>query len=609
MGAAIAITGIGVISAIGLNAEQTLQSLRQKRSGIAAPKYLSTSHVELPVGEVPLSDEELNRLLLLPEDEEISRTTLLGAVAARQAYGSAGLTPFDVRDERMAFISGTTVAGMDLTERHFHEMLADGVAASKILSHDCESNTLEIARLSGLEGCHPATVSTACSSALNAIIMGVKMLLAGEAERVVAGGSEALSRFHLNGFNSLMILDKEQCRPFDTTRQGLNLGEGAAYVVLERVEHAQKRGVKPLAYIGGYGNRCDAYHQTATSPTGEGAYLAMTDALACADTSPLEIDYINAHGTGTPDNDRSESTAMRRVFGDRLPPVSSTKSFTGHTTSASGSIELVITLLAMRHGFVPASLGFGSADADCVTPSSGEDRAVIHKALCNSFGFGGNDSSLLITDEPVALAEPDHSVPFHIAAMHRVTTVDKLAELRQYVSPMESRRMSTLLKAALLTSMKALEKAEITRPDAIIIATRYGMLEQGEKILQHLDQNGEEGLSPTLFMQSTHNTIAGTLAIRLGCHGYNLTVSSLQEAQREARRLLEEGRATTVLIGHHDFYPPIFRVIMERARGGSLPELTSTAVVVTSKVAEKSPNNSYFCASLFLGWPSKAGPP
>ncbi|MCD8395008.1 MAG: beta-ketoacyl-[acyl-carrier-protein] synthase family protein, partial [Bacteroidales bacterium] len=562
---AIAITGIGVISAIGKNPAEVLESLRQKRSGIATPKYLKTSHQELPVGEVKLSDDELKALLQLPENEEFSRTTLLGAVAARQAYADAGLTPFDVRDHRMAFISGTTVGGMDLTERHFREMLAEEDAARKILSHDCASNTQEIARLSALEHCHMATVSTACSSALNSIIMGVKMLLAGDAELVVAGGTEALSLFHLNGFNSLMILDHEQCRPFDASRQGLNLGEGAAYVVLERVERALKRGATPLAYIGGYGNHCDAFHQTATSPTGEGAYLAMTDALACASTLPSEIGYINAHGTGTPDNDRSESAAMRRVFGDALPPVSSTKSFTGHTTSASGSIELVITLLAMRHGFIPASMGFAIPDADCVIPSAGEGKAMIHKALCNSFGFGGNDSSLLLSDTPVDLPEPNKDTPFHIAGMHKVTQTEKLAELRQYVLPMESRRMSTLLKAAVLTSMKALEAAKVDRPDAIIIATKYGMLEQGEKILQHLDQNGEEGLSPTLFMQSTHNTIAGTLAIRLGCHGYNLTVSSLQEAQREARRLLQEGRATTVLIGHHDFYPPHFRALLEKA--------------------------------------------
>lgn len=587
MSAAIAITGIGVISAIGGNAAEVLQSLRLKRSGIAAPRYLDTSHRELPVGEVKLSDDELKHLLSLHQDEEYSRTTLLGAVATRQAYADARLIPFDVRDQRMAFISGTTVAGMDVTERHFHEMLADETSARKILSHDCASNTREIAQLSGLERCHMATVSTACSSALNAIIMGVKMLLAGDAELVVAGGSEALSRFHLNGFNSLMILDHEQCRPFDATRQGLNLGEGAAYVVLERVEHAQKRGVTPLAYIGGYGNRCDAFHQTATSPTGEGAYLAMSDALACAGIAPSEIDYMNAHGTGTPDNDRSESAAMRRAFSDAVPPVSSTKSFTGHTTSASGSIELVITLLAMRHGFVPASLGFTTQDTYCVTPSIGVDGITIHKALCNSFGFGGNDSSILLSDTPVNLHEPNHDTPFHIASMHRVTDVAKLAELRQYVSPMESRRMSTLLKAALLTSMKALEKAEVACPDAIIIATRYGMLEQGEKILEHLHQQGEEGLSPTLFMQSTHNTIAGSLAIRLGCHGYNLTVSSLQEAQAEARRLLDEGRATTVLIGSHDYYPPLFHSLLEKANSRSLPTLSSTAVLVTCHLPDE----------------------
>ena len=155
-----------------------------------------------------------------------------------------------------------------------------------------------------------------------------------------------------------MILDHQRCRPFDATRAGLNLGEGAAYIVLESEEMASKRGVKPHVYLTGYGNACDAFHQTASSEDGEGAYLAMKEALVMAHVSPKEIQYVNAHGTGTPNNDQSESVSLQRLFGAHMPLVSSTKSFTGHTTSASGSIEAVICILAIQHHFVPTNLGW-----------------------------------------------------------------------------------------------------------------------------------------------------------------------------------------------------------------------------------------------------------
>ncbi|MBQ4184104.1 MAG: beta-ketoacyl-[Bacteroidales bacterium] len=216
--------------------------------------------------------------------------------------------------------------------------------------------------------------------------------------RVAVGGSEALSSFHLNGFNSLMIVDKEPCRPFDKSRAGLNLGEGAAFLILESEESLRGRGGKALARLSGFGNACDAYHQTASSPTGEGAFLAMRKALSTAGLRPEDIDYVNAHGTGTPDNDAAESAALRRVFGEALPPVSSTKAFTGHTTSASGSIEAVICLLALSEGFVPRQLNWKEADPACIIPSVKELERPLRHVLCNSFGFGGNDTSLLISN-------------------------------------------------------------------------------------------------------------------------------------------------------------------------------------------------------------------
>ena len=386
----VVITGIGVVSALGVGAEANASALKNGTSGIRAARYLPTEHREFPVGEVPVSNEELLQTLNLPAGRLYSRTHLLGVAALREALANANL----LDHSRLALISGTTVGGMDITESLFPQPLPKGMPDI----HDCGASTNDIADCCGHFD-YTSTVSTACSSAMNALIMGKLLIESGERDIVVVGGTEALSKFHLNGFKSLMILDRERCRPFDKTRAGLNLGEGAAYLVLESEASALKRGVKIHGVLSGAGNGCDAYHQTASSEDGEGAYLAMMQALVDAGVAPEQIDYVNAHGTGTPNNDASESAALRRVFGENLPPVSSTKSYTGHTTSASGSIEAAFCLFAMRGGFLPFQTEFQNIDEQCVTPVSrlASHRVNLQYVMCNAFGFGGNDSSIILS--------------------------------------------------------------------------------------------------------------------------------------------------------------------------------------------------------------------
>ena len=389
MSARIVITGAGIISAIGVGKDETLRSLIARKSGIGRLRHLQTAHSDLPCGEVNMSDEELRNALGLPADRIVPRTTLLGIIAVREAMEEAGVKGSD----RAALISGTTVGGMDVTERHYLQ----GGDQSLFRLHDCGSCTDEIADFFGGFGL-VTTISTACSSAANSIMLGAELIKSGRCDVVVAGGAECLTRYHLNGFNSLKILDSEPCRPFDATRNGLNLGEGAGFVVLESEEHALKRGAVPLGILDGYGNACDAFHQTASSDDGEGAFLAMSKALNMSGWKPSDIDYVNAHGTATPNNDASESRAMIRLFGDKVPPVSSTKAFTGHTTSAAGSIEAVICLLAIRHGFIPANLNWKEPFVGGIIPETeGREGVTLNHVLCNSFGFGGNDSSLLIS--------------------------------------------------------------------------------------------------------------------------------------------------------------------------------------------------------------------
>ncbi len=374
------ITGTGVLCSAGSDRQALWESLTKGTRGIGPVRILDTDLRDFPVGEVPLTDAQLRQRAGAAEG--LSRTSLMGILAVGEALSQAGLSDL----KGIPLVSGTTVGGMDLTEKTFPDYS---------VSHDCGASTDAIAAHFG--GTRATTVSTACSSAANALILGANLIRSGRADIVVAGGSECLTSFHLHGFHSLMILDPQPCRPFDIRRAGLNLGEGAAFLVLESEASVKGRKVHPLARLAGFGNACDAFHQTASSENGEGAFLAMSKALEMALLLPGDISYVNAHGTGTPNNDASESAALRRVFGNRIPPVSSTKAYTGHTTSASGSIEAVISVLCLQHQALPGQPAPLEPDPACILPQTGPLQGPVDHVLCNSFGFGGNDTSLLFS--------------------------------------------------------------------------------------------------------------------------------------------------------------------------------------------------------------------
>lgn len=393
----IFVVGMGIVTSLGVGKEQTLKSLYQEVPAVGKVKYLNTIHDYLPMGEVPYSDEQLKQILGLDESLKTTRTTLLGRLALKEALEESRLQ--EMRPRRVAFISGTTVGGMEKSEKYYLDFISNMNHYEYIAMHDCGACTDMISEQYNGKFYIQTTISTACSSAANAVILGANLIRAEIVDAAVVGGSECLTKFHLNGFNSLMILDKEACRPFDKNRAGLNLGEGAGYIVLESSQSVMQRGVGTLCRLSGYGNACDAFHQTATSPDGEGPYLAMKQALEESGLQPCDIDYINAHGTGTPNNDVSEGIAMTRIFGENVPPVSSTKSYTGHTTSASGGVESVISILALLNNYVPASLGCKTQidELNFIPSDKGMENVEIRNVLNNSFGFGGNDSSIVFS--------------------------------------------------------------------------------------------------------------------------------------------------------------------------------------------------------------------
>ena len=388
----IAITGIGVISSIGLNVEENLNSLLQKKSGIKRMELLKSIHKELPVAEVNKTDEQLAEILGMEHGKEYTRTTLLALIAAKEAWEDTA------KDEskRSGLISATTVAGMRTSEEYYADFQNGGGESFFIETHDAGDSTERIADFLGIKD-FMTTISTACSSSANSMMLGSRMLRAGKLDKVLVGGVDALSLFTLNGFNSLMILDKEHCRSFDDTRAGLNLGEGAGYLVLER-ESDLSPDTKVYAYVEGFANANDAFHQTASSPEGNGAAMAMENALKMANLKPEQIDYINAHGTATNNNDLSEGLAIMKVFGENIPPVSSTKPYTGHTLAAAGSVEAVFVTLALQNGIVFPNLNFSKQMEELsFSPQTELLKKPLNYVLSNSFGFGGNNSSIILS--------------------------------------------------------------------------------------------------------------------------------------------------------------------------------------------------------------------
>lgn len=392
------VTGIGMITAIGDNVAENLDSLKNRKHGVGPINYLETSlKAELPAAEIRFNNEELASFAGVKNPDYYTRTALLGLIAAKEAFDD-GIDKYGITDNsRTALISSTTVGGMDKTERFYRDYLASDKFSHMVQTHNCSDSTMKICDRLGLRHFN-TTISTACSSSLNAILFGAKLIKHGLADRVIAGGTDALSKFTLNGFNTLMILDKGHCRPMDATRTGLNLGEGAAFIVLESEEEAKKYKKNIYCSLSGYANANDAYHQTASSPDGYGPYLSMKEALDMSGLKPEQISYINAHGTGTDNNDLTEGLAIERIFGKNIPPVSSTKPYTGHTLAAAGVVDSIYSILAIREQLLFPNLNFSQKIEELhFEPITSLQEATIDHVLTNSFGFGGNDSSLVLS--------------------------------------------------------------------------------------------------------------------------------------------------------------------------------------------------------------------
>lgn len=571
----VVVTGIGIISSIGNNLEETYNSLVQRKSGIGKIEILETVRKdEFLLGEIKFSHQQLIEIAGVNAEKAWTRTALLGIIAAKQAVADANIDA-----AQSSLVSASTVGGMDRSELFYKDFLTQAKHKKYIDSHHAGNSTEMIAEQCGVKGLI-TTISTACSSSLNSIMFGARLIKSGKTKTAIVGGTDALSKFTLNGFNTLMILDRERCRPFDKSRTGLNLGEGAAYLVLEEKESALRAGKKIYAELSGYANANDAHHQTASSENGEGPFLAMKNALLQAEIDPKKIDYINAHGTGTDNNDLTESIAIKRLFGESVPLFSSTKAYTGHTLGAAGVIESVIAILALQNKIAFPNINFKTPiEETALVPVT--ELLKLEKAnhvLTNSFGFGGNDSSLVFSSvQSMKVKSPKEQKRIFINGMATVSPQNTLGNnsldlelleiesdfleiqkpnYRDFINPKLLRRMSKIVRMGIVASKTAMEAAGIDNPDAILTGTGMGCQRDTEKFLNSMIENNEGLLAPTSFIQSTHNTVGGAIALGQRNHCYNSTyvhrTFSFESALLDSILLINETKAKNILLGGFD---------------------------------------------------------
>lgn len=397
----VVITGIGVFCSIGKNVEEFNRSLKEGKTGIGPVTLFDTSKYPSKIG-AEVRGYRPEEFLKKKELRRVSRTDQFALIASEEAVNASGIDSYP--SEEVGVCLGAGAGGMFEAEIYHRETLLKGKSRPSLLLPFIPSFTAtRVAERFGFSG-PKAAVTTACSSSATSIGYGADLIRRGQSRAVLCGGSDALSELTFGGFNSLRAMDPSPCKPFDRRRAGMCLGEGAAILILESLEDALKRGAEVSAEFLGYGIGGEAYHTTAPEPTGNAEARIMREAMEEGDIRPFEVDYVNAHGTGTPLNDKVETLAIKNAFGKRAYsiPISSIKSMAGHCLGSSGAIEAVASILSIVHQFIPSTLNHQEGDEDCdLDYVAGQSREMdVKVVLSNSFAFGGNCTTLVFGKYP-----------------------------------------------------------------------------------------------------------------------------------------------------------------------------------------------------------------
>ena len=397
----VAVTGVGIVSALGVTREQTWQQMLEGVCGVRvvtvfdATGYRSQVAAEVPMERVQAGQSARHR-------RRLSRADQIGLLAADEALADAGLLDTSIDRRRVGVMLGAGTADLIRNESYYFTTLEAGIARarpSQAWNHFANTPGDVIAQKHGFEGPR-ACVAAACSSSTIAIGQAMDAIRLGRVDAAVAGGTDALARLTFSGFNALRLMDPNPCRPFERTRAGMNMGEGAGMLVLEDMEHARRRGAHIYAELAGYSLACEAFHPTAPQPDGRPVATVVERALADARVNAADVDHINAHGTATPQNDTAEARAFRTVFGDRVShlPVTSLKSMIGHCLGAAGALEAAVMILSVARGLIPPTINHAETDPECALDivANVTREGPVRCAVSTSLAFGGNDSALVV---------------------------------------------------------------------------------------------------------------------------------------------------------------------------------------------------------------------
>ncbi len=479
----------------------------------------------------------------------------------------ANLDLSEIAPSRISLFFGTSIGGIFEAEN----MLARNLECPKnqswreLRDYECSTIAEYASKKFSFSG-ECVTYSTACSSSSLALADACNAIVQGDCDVVIVCGADAISRITVNGFGSLLLLSQGRARPFDKDRDGINLGEAGAVVVLASDEVAKKVSQNAsLGVVTGWACSADAYHPTAPHPDGEGAARAMSSLLAKARVSPSEISYYNAHGTGTKGNDVAEFSAMKKIFGADIPPYSSVKRAFGHTLGASGVLNVVLTIEAMRRGVLLPNLGFASSgDEFSQEPIRSTKDAKISNALCVSLGFGGNNSATVLSQNDVASEASEQKRLFvysfgAVAPNLNGRAHVEMSVLLPNIAPLKKRRWAKLQQIALEATSQAMASVDCSIAQeriAVCLGTGMGMVSETRRFIENTLVKKEAEPIPSAFTNSVHNAPASAVSLMFGFKGLNSAVTakeiSFECALKQAWRDINSGASDAALVGSCD---------------------------------------------------------
>lgn len=570
MSPALWVTGLGLVTPLGTGVEATWSRLVRGESAIGPVRGFDVR------GQRSTVAAEVQGVVA--EGDAWSRTTVMAAKAAEEALRQAGIDP---RTRRVGLVLGGTTGGMFETEGLLARLHADPDchdALSAMLSHPLTATGDRLVERLG-PFARVRTLSSACSSGAIALVVAASWLRAGEVDAVVAGGTDGLCRLTFSGFNALCALDPAACRPFHRDRKGTTLAEGAGMLVLERATDARARGAKAVAELAGWAAGSEAHHITMPAPSGEVVARLVHQALARAALTPGDVDYVNAHGTGTPANDAAEATALGAAFGadiDRIP-VSSSKGQLGHALGAAGAIEAAITALVVQRRTLVPTVGLDAPDPAVRlvhVPHVGREVSRVRAALSCAFGFGGMDAVLVFTPprEPVEAKASVATVPVVVTgtalvARGTLTQGDACASIlaaadgagqgdpTAHLDATRARRLDLSARLAVVATQAALEDAGAPPPAAtgVVLGSAFGSVDGSAGFMHRILDRGPRAASPAEFPNLVPSSPVGHASIFLGLEGASFATADLgvsaESAFVQAVQLVGVGEAERLVAG------------------------------------------------------------